>query len=85
MDDIFVTFPTCQITEAITIRDLLSHRVCLVDDPVTLTVGSDDDTRKTYADRIRYLTKRCDFRTKYTYRNGVEILALSLCIFLTFL
>lgn len=71
VEEAFLVMPTCQISDLVTVRDLLSHRVCLVDDAVTLTVGGDEDIRSTYAHRIRYLTKQCDFRAKYKYSNSM--------------
>ena len=41
--------PTCELSEAVTLRDLLSHRVCLNDDSVRLTLGSSNDTRSALA------------------------------------
>ena len=70
-ESLLLTMPTCQTSDMINIRDLLSHRVCLVDDAVSLTFGIDDDRRATYAERIRYLSKSCDFRTKYKYSNSM--------------
>lgn len=51
--------------KGITIRDLLSHRVCLTDTDVNLVLGSQNDTREEFAFTRRFLTKQCDFRTKY--------------------
>ena len=51
--------------KGVTIRDLLSHRVCLTDTDVNLVLGSKNDTREEFAFTRRFLTKQCDFRTKY--------------------
>jgi len=59
------------MTYHLTMRDLLAHRVCLTDDDVTLTLGDPEeiDFGQFFSQRVRYLSYRCNFREKYTYRK----------------
>ena len=63
--------PGCYMTYHLTMRDLLAHRVCLTDDDVTLTLGDPEeiDFGQFFSQRVRYLSYRCNFREKYTYRK----------------
>ena len=63
--------PSCYMTYHLTMRDLLAHRVCLTDDSVTLTLGDPEeiDFGHFFSQRVRYLSYRCNFREKYTYRK----------------
>ena len=63
--------PSCYMTYHLTMRDLLAHRVCLTDDDVTLTLGDPEeiDFGQFFSQRVRYLSYRCNFREKYTYRK----------------
>ncbi|CAL8109668.1 unnamed protein product [Orchesella dallaii] len=55
-------------SEHTTFRDLLSHRVCILQDDLTLATEPFDSTEElTY--RLRYADEACGFRSEFQYNN----------------